>query len=561
VIALVSRARARTPLYRFIGAIALIASVTACKSEENLRFWGDGSGRLELHLTIESEAASTLDEARREIERRGFAILRQTADSGRTTLHATRLFSTVEELNEAPDFFRLEIERSGPFQRIFRFHHVSATLPNQLGYSRVFKVRFPVPVRTASAGTVAGQGIVWDGSRGGTLSIEASGFTLPLGHSQALLFWTALIALLLGLVVSSRLRAAPLRRCGKCRRQIDLAVRFCPSCGIANDVDEAEGGARSLRRSWAVSPVLLLAQGISLAGLGILLFLAVSVLPAELSPASSGTRGEALTRQAGVGNSEFGEKTPTAISPESFLATGAFDLATGRPKVWYARAEGGQFVLFDGPGFDPAGRLRLQPLTPQVAAEAEAWAREQAEKTRAAEEAQRLEQEHEEQERKVDRYIDRSALGVIPAHRAAVVHVIPSLDLAIDGLTRRLREAVEARGLEAIPLFRDAISRDGVDRELFAGSSWRTQQLRLSSYSTLLILVQAREIRPTVRTQHFFLTELGLEVRAIDPTTGRILRSAETSAKGAGPSEEAARTDALRNLGDTVAPAAERVLP
>lgn len=525
-----------------------------------MRFWGDGSGQLELRLTIDGEATSSIDEVSREIERRGFAITRQTVDVGRTTLYATRTFATLEELNEAPDTFRLEIERGGPLQRTFRFHHLSNSVPNQLGFARVLKVRFPVPVRSSSAGTIAGQGVVWDGSSGGSLSIEASGFVVPFGQDQTSLFWIALVALLLGTALTLKLRAIPLRRCGKCRRQIDLAVRYCPVCGSANDIDEEKSSVRSVRRSRAASSLRVLAQAVALAGLGALLYLAASALPAELAPSSGGGAEETLRRPAAAESSATKEKTPTAVSPEDFLADGAFDLVTGRAKIWYAREGAGAFALFDGPGFDPASRLRLQPLTPQVIAEAEAWAQGEAEKRSADARLRQQEREQEDQERLVDRYIDRSAPRGTAAGRAAVVQVLPNRDLALDGITGRLRDAVQAGNFETIPLFRDAVSREGVDRELFAGNSSRALQLHLSRFCGVLILAEAKEVRPTVRTEHFFLAEVGLELRSVDPRTGRILRSAETSAKGGGPSEEAARNEALRNLGETVAVAAAKVL-
>lgn len=556
----ISCIRVRTHLFWLIGALALLASATACKTEEDLRFWGDGSGSIELRITIDGGATSSLDEVSREIERRGFAISQQTVDAGRTTLHATRTFATVGELNEASDNFQLEVERGGPLQRTFRFYHASSSVPNQLGFSRVLKVRFPVPVNSSSTGTIAGQGVVWDASSGGSISIEASGFVLPFGRDQTLLFWTALVALLLGTALALKLGAIPLRRCGNCRRQIDLAVRYCSACGSANDVDEEQSSVRSVRRPRAASSLRLLAQAGALAGLGVLLYLAVSALPAELATSSSGALQERLRLPAAAESSATRERTPTTVSPEAFLADGAFDPVTGRAKVWYAREGAGAFALFDGPGFDPASRLRLQPLTPQVLPEAEGWARKEAEKRSAGARVRQREQEHQDEERLVDHYLDRSALGTTPVSRAAVVHVLPNRDLAIDGISGRLRDAVRAGHFETIPLFRDAVSNEGVDRELFAGNSSRTLQLHLSKFCGLLILAQAKQVRPTVRTEHFSLAEVGLELRAIDPKTGRVLRSAETFAKGGGPNEEAARADALRNLGDAAAVAAAKVL-
>lgn len=559
MISLRTSGRFKTTLLRVLGAVAVLVSAMACKSEENLRLWGDGSGGLEIRLTIENDAASALDEARRELERRGFTISRQTVNLGQTAIHATRRFSTVEELNEAPDSFRLEVERNGPLRRTFRFHHVSGSQPSQVGFSRVVKVTFPVPVRSASSGTIAGRSVVWDGSSGGSLSVEASGYALPFGRSQSLLFWAASVSLLLGLVVAAKLRSVPPRRCGNCHRSIDLAVRFCPACGTANDVEGEEGGVRSVRMSRAVPALRLLARALSLTGLGVVLFLSISALPAELAPATSLANEGTLARRSTIENRTPEERSPTQLSPESFLAGGAFDLVTGRPKVWYARAANGAFSLFDGPGFDPTSRSRLQPLVPELVAEVEAWAREESERRRASAETQRREAERqeavrqetaarEEQERRLDRYIDRSALGRTPARRAAVVHVLPNRDLDLDGLALRLRQAVGAAGFESIPLFRPAISRDGVDRELFAGSSSRSLQLRLASYSTMLVMAEVKELRPPFWAQHFYLSEVGLDLRSIDSATGRTLHAASASAKGGGPTREAARSAALDEL-------------
>lgn len=46
-----------------------------------------------------------------------------------------------------------------------------------------------------------------------------------------------------------------------------------------------------------------------------------------------------------------------------------FDPSTAEPKVWYYKADDARFDLFDGPGYHPQYKEKLQPITPDIVAQ------------------------------------------------------------------------------------------------------------------------------------------------------------------------------------------------
>jgi hypothetical protein len=101
-----------------------------------------------------------------------------------------------------------------------------------------------------------------------------------------------------------------------------------------------------------------------------------------------------------------------------------FDPSTAEPKVWYFKTDDGRFDFFDGPGYHPQYREKLQPITPDIVAQIRKQLKSDAEKM--AEEAKK------EQARKIAKQKGEKPIVVIqPEVTAGEVNKPVQKDLTV----------------------------------------------------------------------------------------------------------------------------------
>jgi hypothetical protein len=59
-------------------------------------------------------------------------------------------------------------------------------------------------------------------------------------------------------------------------------------------------------------------------------------------------------------------RVPNKLRPIFIEDIVFFDPLTAEPRVWYFKTDDGRFDLFDGPGYHPQYKEKLQPITPEI---------------------------------------------------------------------------------------------------------------------------------------------------------------------------------------------------
>lgn len=224
----------RTALLLLLGCALL-----ACEVEEDIRLNADGSGTYRAKVSVEKQYGEALSERKGEADKKGFRIVEQGETKTHTFVVMARDFADVAELNDDEDSYTLQIDRPSALKGSYRLTLGFESSAAESGFKRRTRITMPVSIKQASVGTISGRSVDWDSSQGGTLSVEASGFVLPLTRSRRRI---ALGVIVLGVVAIGGLRwsrRARGPRCAKCGRGLAAEARFCPDCGATREAVQA----------------------------------------------------------------------------------------------------------------------------------------------------------------------------------------------------------------------------------------------------------------------------------------------------------------------------------
>lgn len=155
----------------------------------------------------------------------------------------------------------------------------------------------------------------------------------------------------------------------------------------------------------------------------------------------------------------------------------------------------------------------------------------------------------------IDRYIDRAASGVAGKTNVALHIIDPIIDangramLPIEGAAQSvLRE----RGVHVVPLFRQRFAQDGLDRELFRGSTSLASKLQLNKHCDSVLLGVVRIEGPPRSVQGLVITEAAFSLRKISAADGTVGGEWIIREKGGGADAESSAANALRRLEDSI---------
>ena len=110
------------------------------------------------------------------------------------------------------------------------------------------------------------------------------------------------------------------------------------------------------------------------------------------------------------------------------------------------------------------------------------------------------------------------------------------------------RALVERVDMNVVPLFREQFRQDGIER-LFNGDASLAKRLKLREHCESVLLGVLRFVGPAQQVgTDLYMREVVLEVRAVDPATGRVLKSLEIREKGGGASAELSSVNAITRL-------------
>ena len=222
---------------RIVLLLLFSCSVLACEVEESLILNADGSGTYRAKVSIEKEFGEALSNLRSEVDKKGYRVVEEGETKTHRFVVLARDFKDVAELNDDEDTYALQIDRPSPVKGVYRLTLTFDGNATESGFERRTRVTMPAAVKQASVGQVSGRSVEWDSSHGGTMSIEASGFVVPLTKKQR---WLALGVMAIGVVAIAALRLrrrATGPRCAKCGRGVAAEARFCPSCGASHEAD------------------------------------------------------------------------------------------------------------------------------------------------------------------------------------------------------------------------------------------------------------------------------------------------------------------------------------
>lgn len=108
-------------------------------------------------------------------------------------------------------------------------------------------------------------------------------------------------------------------------------------------------------------------------------------------------------------------------------------------------------------------------------------------------------------------------------------------------------------GYQVIPVFRTEFQRAGLGQKLFAGDSALVTRLRLQRYCDAVVLGVLRFAAPAQQVgDKFYIREIVLDVRVIDPLSGTIEQMPEIREKGGGATPQLSTENALDRLGNSV---------
>ena len=147
----------------------------------------------------------------------------------------------------------------------------------------------------------------------------------------------------------------------------------------------------------------------------------------------------------------------------------------------------------------------------------------------------------------IDKYIDRDT-----RREKNKVNVALSMDdlqgsdvAPLEGAAQR---ALRGRGYNIVPLFRRDFVKDGLHREMFDGSAAIATKLELHSRCDSVLLGEVRFVGVPRNVGGMFISEAVLNIRAISPITGSVVKELEVREKGGGSSAADSTADALSRL-------------
>jgi len=249
------------------------------------------------------------------------------------------------------------------------------------------------------------------------------------------------------------------------------------------------------------------------------------------------------------------------------------DEATGENVLWYYRSPGGDYELYDRPGFHPTGaaldaadtederrsiteyfKAEKARLDDQERLRQEALA-EQARQRELADKQAREEHAHREHEAFLNRYLaNRSArskpaltgIAVVAAHAAS-----PRIER---DLATTLATTLRTEGIAVIEdLFTDAFVADGLFDKLSAGSGQAAEQLDLGTYTDYVLLCKidvSFSEHPTL--QNVQSAAVKANVTLIKAGTGHVVTDISLSEAGPGFSKADARNAAYERVAGAI---------
>lgn len=193
------------PIFKVLCVCAALL-LTACEIEDDLRLTSNGSGIYQMKISVEKQLTQALVELRKELEKEGYKVVLDGETPDRRFLVIRKDFKSVSELNDNNNRFEFNVLDGGFLQRKYRFN---ASLGSAGGnFKRQFTIHMPGDVTMASAGERHGNSVTWDCASGGTITLEASGLSLPFAMpGQAGAMGTVLVVVLIALFVIHRRKA------------------------------------------------------------------------------------------------------------------------------------------------------------------------------------------------------------------------------------------------------------------------------------------------------------------------------------------------------------------
>jgi LppM domain len=224
----------RRSVRRYCGLVILVivaGSQFGCKVEELLRLAADGSGSYRARISIDAQFAQVLPELKAKSQKEGYRIVDEGERDGEHYLELAREFTSVDQLSDEDDSYKLTVDRQSWFRSNYRLEATFHSDFAASGFERTLKLEMPVGITRSSAGTVSGNTVVWDASNGGTLTVEAAGMALPFGSRFLGLIAVFLVVLGVGVGVVLVYRSRRAARCGACGAPLKPQAKFCPKCG------------------------------------------------------------------------------------------------------------------------------------------------------------------------------------------------------------------------------------------------------------------------------------------------------------------------------------------
>lgn len=150
------------------------------------------------------------------------------------------------------------------------------------------------------------------------------------------------------------------------------------------------------------------------------------------------------------------------------------------------------------------------------------------------------------------KYIDSNVHRVAGTTNVAIVlRGLPGFPP--DALESAVQRALRERGFRIAPIFRNQFREDEAELRLFSGDVSFANRLKLQEHCDSVLLGVLRFVGPAqVVDGGMFIREAVLEIRALDPSTGRVIDSLEISEKGGGATAELSAINAVSRLKESV---------
>lgn len=210
-----------------IAGLAL-AGLLACDTQEDLDIAADGSGRYSARISVEEPYKDRLAEIESKALAAGFEIdSRGSAD--RHFLVVSKRFRDVSELNLEGATFSLRSRDVSSTKRTYTLRIDFPRTPKP-DYRRIVHVSMPGKIISGGSGKAEGSKLEWDASYGGSTTIVASGFVVPLTREQKWMIGGGALALLALVFLVRWLRRPKVRKCDSCGNEIPEDALFCHLC-------------------------------------------------------------------------------------------------------------------------------------------------------------------------------------------------------------------------------------------------------------------------------------------------------------------------------------------